>query len=117
MVIPCLAGISEDVRRVCRKFNIRVVFRSRRTLRSMFTMVKDKLPIGTLVQCGISYPLQLWPCLHQGDKTEIGDETEGKQGCLRERDDGEVSCSGSCMGESPPDPLGGDHSAGPWQRK
>ena len=20
------------------------------------------------------------------------------------------------MGESPPDPLGGDHSAGPWQR-
>ena len=42
MVIPCVAGISEDVRRVCRKFNIRVVFRSRRTLRSMFTMVKDK---------------------------------------------------------------------------
>ena len=21
------------------------------------------------------------------------------------------------MGEPPPDPLGGDHSAGPWQRK
>ena len=47
VVTPCVVGISEDVRRICRKFNIRVVFRSRRTLHLMFTMVKDKLPIGT----------------------------------------------------------------------
>ena len=57
MVIPCVAGISEDVRRICRKFNIRVVFRSRRTLHSMFTMVKDKLPIGT--QSNVVYRI---PC-------------------------------------------------------
>ena len=31
-------------------------------------------------------------------------------------DDGEVSCSGACMGESPSDPLEGYHSTGPWQR-
>ena len=35
---------------------------------------------------------------------------EGTLRCLREGDDGEVSCSGTCVGESPPDPLGGDHS-------
>ena len=33
-----------------------------------------------------------------------------------EGDDRKVGCSGVCMGEPPPDPLGGDHSAGLWQR-
>ena len=32
MVIPYVAGMSEDIRCVCRKFNIRVVFKSGRTL-------------------------------------------------------------------------------------
>ena len=62
------------------------------------------------------YPLQLRPGLHRGDQTETGDKTEGTPRCLRERDDGEVGCSGACVGEPPPDPLRGDHSAGPWQR-
>ena len=38
--------MSEDIRRVCRKFNIRVVFKSGRTLCSMLIMVKDTLPLG-----------------------------------------------------------------------
>ena len=42
----CIAGMSEDIRRVCRKFNIRVVFKSRWTLCSMLTKVKDTLPLG-----------------------------------------------------------------------
>ena len=46
VVIPYVAGMSEDIRRVCRKFNIRVVFKSGRTLRSMLTKVKDTLPPG-----------------------------------------------------------------------
>ena len=41
-----VAGMSEDIRWVCRKFNIRVVFKSGRTLRSMLTKVKDTLPLG-----------------------------------------------------------------------
>ena len=105
MVIPYVAGMSEDIRRVCRKFNIRVVFKSGRTLHSMLTKVKDTLTI----QCGISYPLQLRPSLHQRDQTEAGDETEGTPACLREGEDGEISCSGACVGEPPLDPLGGDH--------
>ena len=46
MVIPYVAEMSEDIRHVCRKFNIRVVFKSRRTLRSMLTRVRDTLCIG-----------------------------------------------------------------------
>ena len=45
VVITYVAGMSEDIRRVCRKFNIRVVFKSRRTLRSMLTKVKETLPL------------------------------------------------------------------------
>ena len=43
----CVTGMSEDVRHVCRKFNIRVVFKSGWTFCSELTMVKDTLPIGT----------------------------------------------------------------------
>ena len=46
VVIPYVAGMSEDIRRVCRKFIIRVVFKSGRTLRSMLTKVKHRLPPG-----------------------------------------------------------------------
>ena len=46
MVIPYVAGMSEDIRHVCRKFNIRVVFKSRQTVCSMLTKVKDALSIG-----------------------------------------------------------------------
>ena len=53
----CVAGMCEDVRHVCRKFNIRVVFKSRWTLHSMLTIVKDTLPIGT--QSNVVYRI---PC-------------------------------------------------------
>ena len=46
VVIPCVGGMSEDIRCVCRKFNIRVIFKSGRTLHSMLTKVKDTLAIG-----------------------------------------------------------------------
>ena len=70
---------NQDIRHVCRKFNIRVV---RWTLRSMLTKVKDTLDY-LLIQCGISYPLQLRPSLHRRDQTETGDETEGTPRCLQ----------------------------------
>ena len=41
MMLPYVAGISE---RVCRNNNIRVVFRSDLTFRSLLTKVKDPLP-------------------------------------------------------------------------
>ena len=39
--IPYISGISEDIRRICRRFNIRVAFRSGTSLRSMLSKVKD----------------------------------------------------------------------------
>ena len=54
VVISHMAGMSEDIRRVCGKFNIRVVFKSGRTLRSMLTKVKDTLLSSAVVQhCGL----------------------------------------------------------------
>ena len=44
-------------------------------------------------------------------QTEARDETEGTLGCLWERDDEEVSCSGVL------DPLGGDISSGPCKSR
>ena len=41
-----MTGMSEDIRRVCRKFNIRVVFKSGRTLRSTLTKITNALPLG-----------------------------------------------------------------------
>ena len=71
VVIQFVAGMSENIRRVCRKFNIRIVFKSGRTFRSMLTKVKDTLPLGiSNPMWHTSYPLQLQPGLHWGDRTE-----------------------------------------------
>ena len=43
--IPYVAGLSEDIRRVCRRFGIRTVFKSGPTLQNHPTRVKDKLPL------------------------------------------------------------------------
>ena len=42
-MLPYMEGVSEDIRRVCRKFGLKVVFRSGLSLRSMLTRVKDTL--------------------------------------------------------------------------
>ena len=40
-----VVSISERIRRVCKDFNVRVVFKSGPTLRSLLTKVKDTLPM------------------------------------------------------------------------
>ena len=42
-MLPYAEGVSEDVRQVCRKFGMKVVFRSGHSLCSMLTKVKDPL--------------------------------------------------------------------------
>ena len=44
IIIPYVKGLSEEIRRVCRKFDIKVVFRSGVSLKSKLSKVKDKLP-------------------------------------------------------------------------
>ena len=45
MMLPYVAHISERIRKACRNYNIRVVFRSGLTFQSMLTKVKDPLPV------------------------------------------------------------------------
>ena len=44
VTIPYVSGLSEDIRRVCRGFNIRTAFKSGMTMRAQLSRVKDKLP-------------------------------------------------------------------------
>ena len=41
MMLPYTEGVSEDIRWVCRKFGLKVVFRSGLSLRSMLTRVEE----------------------------------------------------------------------------
>ena len=43
--LPYVAGVSERIRKVCKDFNIRMVFKSGPTLCSLRTRVKDPLPM------------------------------------------------------------------------
>ena len=45
VMLPYTEGVSEDIRRVCRKFGMKVVFKSGLSLRSMLTKVKDTLAL------------------------------------------------------------------------
>ncbi len=46
LTIPCIAGLSESIQRVCRDFNIKTAFKSGKALRSHLTQVKDAIPIS-----------------------------------------------------------------------
>jgi len=43
--IPYVAGLSEDVRRICQRYNLRTVFKSAATLRGQLMQVKDRDPL------------------------------------------------------------------------
>ena len=63
VVLPYTAGVSEDIRRVCMKYGMKVVFKAGWSLRSVLTKGKDPLPMEKkaklvyqiLYSCGKSY--------------------------------------------------------------
>ena len=67
-MLPYVSGISKDIRRVCWKFGLRVVFKSGRSLRSILIKVKDTLPAEK--QSKVVYQI---PC--SCGKTYIGETT------------------------------------------
>ena len=73
MVIPYVAGISEDIRHVCRGFKIRIVFKSERTLHSMLTKVKDTLRSNRYIVS----PAATARSTSGTDQTKTRDEPEG----------------------------------------
>ena len=46
IVIPYVKGLSEDVRRICGRYDVRVAFKSGQSLRNSLTRVKDTLHQG-----------------------------------------------------------------------
>lgn len=66
------------------------------------------------IYCGLLCPMQMCPGLHWGSQTETGDDWR-RSGHLREKDDRQVSLSGTCMGQIPPHPLGVDIGDGPFK--
>ena len=79
--LPYVAGVSERIRKVCRDFNIRTVFKSGPTLRSLLTKVKDPLP--TTKQSNVVYEV---PCtgVYRRDEAPARDTSEGAQRRLHE---------------------------------
>ena len=68
VMLSYVSGASEDIRCVCGKFCLRVVFKSGRSLRSVLTKVKDTLPAEK--QSKVVYQI---PC--SCGKTYIGEMT------------------------------------------
>ena len=79
-VLPYTAGVSENVKRVCQKFGMKVVFRSSHSLRSMLTKVKDALPMEK--QANIVYRI---PC--SCGKAYIGETKRRLETRLKEHRD------------------------------
>ena len=97
-----MAGVSERIRKVCRDFNIRTVFKSGPTLRSLLTKVKDPLP--TTKQWNVVYEV---PCTC--GKVYIGEtkrrlETrlkEHKDACTRYLTDKSAIAEHACANDHP----------------
>ena len=77
VILPYVAGVSEDSRRICRKFDIRTVFTTITTLRKQLTRVKDTEPIAK--RSGVVYQ---GPC--SCGLVYIGETKRILETCLRE---------------------------------
>ena len=68
-MIPYVAGISEDVRHICRELGSRVVFKFGCALRSILTKMNDDLPLnGEEIYGCPQDSLQMWQVLHWRDE-------------------------------------------------
>ena len=72
--LPYVAGLGEELRRVCRMHDIQTVFTTMDTLRRQLTRVKDTdLTLKTSGVVYRIYTLQLWTGVHRRDQEEPGD--------------------------------------------
>ena len=78
--LPYVAGVSEQIRRLCKDFDIRAVFRSGPILCSLLTKVKDTLPMEK--QANVVYKV---PCTC--GKVYIGETTRRLETRLKEHKD------------------------------
>ena len=57
IVIPYIMGVSEELRRVCGKYGVRVTFKSGTSLRGSLTKVKDEVSIVTKSKFNVVYSI------------------------------------------------------------
>ena len=57
-VIPYVSGVSESIRKACEKYDLKVIFKSGLTLRSLLTKVKDPFPKEKLASVVYQIPCQ-----------------------------------------------------------
>ena len=81
VMLPYTEGVSEDIRRVCRKFGMKIVFRSGLSLRCMLTKVKDTLALEK--RSKVVYRV---PC--SCGKTYIGETRRRLETRMKEHRDG-----------------------------
>ena len=106
-----------QIRRACRSHNIRVAFRSGRTIQSLLTRVKDLLPVGQ--QSIVVYQI---PC--SCGKVYIGKTIRRLETRLKEHKDAcckgftsKSACGGGArVGETAPHQVEGDNSTGPCEK-
>ena len=78
MILPYVAGVSERIRKACRNYNIRVVFRS------MLAKVKDPLPIEKQANVIYEIPCTCGKVYISETKSRLGTRLkEHKNACVR----------------------------------
>ena len=102
VTIPYVSGVSEWIRKASEKFNLKVVFKSSPTLRSLLTSVKDPLPMEKLAR--VVYQI---PC--QCGKVYVGETQRRLETQVKEHKD---ACSkGHAAGSTTHYRLGGNQGA------
>ena len=90
VIIPYIAGVSEEIRRVCLDYDVRVAFKTGRTMCSKLTRVND--PLRLEKQAMVVYRI---PC--SWGKVYIGKTIRRMQSRLKEHKD---ACSQSQLEKS-----------------
>jgi len=78
MYIPYVSGLSEDIRRVCRRHDIKTLFKTPLTLHHQLMWVKDTDPLGK--RAGVVYQLPCGEC----ESSYIGETKRPLETRLRE---------------------------------
>ena len=100
--LPYVASVSERIRRVCKDFNIRALFRSRPMVHSLLAKVKDPLPMEK--QANVVFKV---PCTC--GKVYIGETTrrletrlkEHKEACIKDFTDKSAIADDAWMEDLP----------------
>ena len=112
--LPYVSGVGEDLRRVCRKYDIRTAFSTVSTLRQQLTKVKDVDPL--LSRAGVVYSIPCSDCeqYYIGETMQEGPGNSSKRtsGKHQTRRDGEIGQSGARLESRPPSRLGRDIHTG-----